>query len=125
MDVDARLEAIEAENERLRARVRELEEAMGMDFLAPLEFGLTGCESRVLGILLARDICTKKAIYAALYDSFIDDRDREPKIVDVFICKIRKKVRPFGVEILTVWGVGYQMDAAAKDLVRSFMLRAA
>ncbi|WP_375599346.1 winged helix-turn-helix domain-containing protein [Devosia sp. Naph2] len=35
--------------------------------------------------------------------------DREIKIVDVFICKARKKLKPLGLEIGTVWGRGYRI----------------
>lgn len=31
------------------------------------------------------------------------------KIIDVFICKIRKKLEPLGVSIDTVWGRGYRI----------------
>lgn len=35
--------------------------------------------------------------------------DREIKIVDVFVCKARKKLAAVGVEIETVWGQGYRI----------------
>lgn len=35
--------------------------------------------------------------------------DRELKIVDVFICKARKKLTPLGIKIGTVWGKGYRI----------------
>jgi hypothetical protein len=74
----------------------------------PIEWGLTGSEARVFGCLLERENASKDAIMATLYRD--DGRDEaEIKIVDVFICKIRKKVRPFGIEITTLWGAGYAM----------------
>lgn len=33
------------------------------------------------------------------------------KIVDVFVCKMRKKLRPYGITIDTVWGRGYLLTA--------------
>ncbi|MER9912667.1 winged helix-turn-helix domain-containing protein [Mesorhizobium sp. M0050] len=33
----------------------------------------------------------------------------ELKIIDVFVCKLRKKLKPLGVEIQTVWGQGYRL----------------
>jgi two-component system cell cycle response regulator CtrA len=124
VDVDARVEALEMENERLRLRVEELEAAMGMDLVAPLHFGLTGSQSRVLGVILARDVATKEAIMAALYEDVCRDR-AEPKIVDVFACKLRAKLKKFGIEIATVWGVGYAMSPQAKALVREHITGAA
>lgn len=40
--------------------------------------------------------------------SFIDDAP-EIKIVDVFICKIRKKIAGLGITIQTIWGEGYRL----------------
>lgn len=116
MNVDARLEAVAAENDRLRARIDQLEDAMGMNFLTPIEWGLTGSETRVFGVLMARELATKQAIMAALYRDVTKD-EAEIKIVDVFICKARKKLKPFGIDIETRWGEGYYLTAAMKAKV--------
>lgn len=68
---------------------------------------LTGRETDVL-TALARAfprIVSKERIMDALYG----DQPEEPymKIVDVFICKLRKKLAPIGVEIDTARGIGY------------------
>lgn len=118
MDADARLEALEAENGRLRDRIQQLEDVMGMSFLPPVEWRLTGSEGAVVGVLLARECATKDAIMAALYRDTSKD-EAEIKIVDVFICKIRKKLKPFGISIETRWGVGYYLTPAAKALIHA------
>lgn len=121
MNIDARLEAVEMENERLRDRVSELEEAMGMRFLTPVEWRLTGSEGRVFGVLMEREVATKQAIMTALYRTDGMRDEAEIKIVDVFICKVRKKLQAFDIKIETRWGEGYFMAAAAKDHVRRLM----
>ncbi len=108
MDVDARIEALEERVELLQERVHQLEGAMGMLILAPPEWGLTPSEMRVLGVLLARELATKDAIMSALYRDNGKD-EAEVKIVDVFVCKIRRKLKAFGFEISTRWGVGYEI----------------
>ncbi len=42
-------------------------------------------------------------------------RSEEPgiKIVDVFICKLRRKIKPFGVSINTIWGQGWALERKA------------
>ena len=115
MDVDARLEALEAENERLRDELDLLKESLGMDFIAPIEWGLTGSETKVFGRLLKTPVATKDALMATLYRDTGRD-EAEIKIVDVFICKMRKKLAPFDIEIHTVWGVGYQLTPQSKAL---------
>lgn len=117
LDDGARERALEAAIARLEDRVAELEAAMGLGVLTPLEWGLTRNEARLVGALLERELLTKDAAMAALY------RDRgadepEIKIVDVFVCKARKKLKPFGVEIGTRWGEGYFMTGPAKAEAR-------
>lgn len=108
MDASARIEALEAENERLMRRIDQLEAAWGMGFVAPIEWRLTPSEQRVMGVLLKRDVATKDAIMATLYRA--DGRDEaEIKIVDVFICKMRRKLKAFGIVIVTHYGMGYAL----------------
>lgn len=118
MDVDARIEALEAERERLQARIEQLEGAMGMHFAAPVSWLLTPHEARVLGVLLAREVATKDAIMAALYRDAGKD-EAEIKIVDVFVCKLRKKLRPLGFSIETLWGRGYFLKPETKAAVEA------
>ena len=120
MAVDARLEAVEAENEMLRARIEQLEDIVGMRMPAPIVFGFTGSERRVFGILMKRDVATKDMMMHALY-SGRPDECVEIKIVDVFVCKMRSKLKRYNVSIETVWGVGYRLKPETKDKVRSMM----
>lgn len=119
MDLAARLETVEAENDVLRERIAILEEQLGARLPAPVCFGLSGSEARVFGHLYTREMATKNSIMAILYQSMGRD-EAEPKIVDVFVCKLRKKLKPFGVAIETVWGNGYAMPAAAKARAKTF-----
>ena len=118
MDESARIKALEAENERLCQRVEQLESSMGLvGFIPPVEWRLTSSEARVVGVLLKREVATKDAIMAALYRA--DARDEaEVKIVDVFICKIRKKLKPLGIQITTRWGQGYCIEGRAELAAR-------
>lgn len=53
-------------------------------------------------------VATKEEIMEWLYQLSPDDPP-EIKIVDVFICKIRKKLKPLGISIGTHWGRGYSL----------------
>lgn len=82
-----------------------LEDALGVTVSPPMSFRLTGAEARVFGVILSRPMATKEMIMTALYsDRHHDDDIAEPKIADVFVCKMRTKLKPFGVMIETVWG---------------------
>lgn len=124
MDAEARIEALTARNEALQMRVEQLEAAMGMDLLPPVEWLLTATEARVLGVLMVRECATKDAIMAALYRDVNRD-EAQIKIVDVFVCKIRSKLRRFGVEIQTRWGVGYYLTAETKAAIAGHFTKVA
>lgn len=124
MDVDARIDALHAEVDRLQGRVEDLEAAMGMNFVTPLGWGLTGAEMRIFGVLLAREMATKDALMAALYRDLGKD-EAQVKIVDVLVCKMRKKLVPLGIVIETIWGQGYRLTPAAKAQVQALMSPAA
>ena len=70
---------------------------------------LTGKEFRIVEFLALRkgSVLSKTAFLSHLYDSI---NEPEPKIIDVFICKLRRKLEiagARGVSIDTVWGQGY------------------
>lgn len=107
--MDELLERQRQEIEQLRERVRQLEDILAPPGTPiPLEWRLTGKEARVFAHLTTRDVATKESIMLALYSDRADEGP-EMKIVDVFICKMRKKIEPFGVTINTVWGTGYSL----------------
>lgn len=120
MDQLARLEALEAENDRLRDRCLFLEEAMGLTVEAPVFLGLTTHEARLFGALLKRPMVSKAGVMATLYSERPDD-EPEMKIVDVYVCKIRKKLKPYGIEIETIWGQGYRMTEAMRAKASSMI----
>lgn len=72
----------------------------------------TGHEHTILRLLATRKNATvsKEAIMDALYTNDADEA--ESKIVDVYICKIRAKLRDHGVAgcLQTVWGKGYVLN---------------
>lgn len=110
-DLEAMVAALEAENERLRDEIEMLKMDWGARFIAPLQFKLTPKETLMFGRLLRGGLCSKNLLMAALYTAGADD-DPEIKIVGVFICKMRKKIAPWGLRIDTIWGHGYQMSGA-------------
>ena len=118
MDIAARLDAVNAENDMLRERIAALE---GVLFAAhqdvPVQWNLTPSERRVFGVLLSRAVATKDAIMLALYGDRIDE-GAEPKIADVFICKMRKKLAPWGVMIRTLRAEGWALDERSRAALK-------
>ena len=77
--------------------------------VAGAQVPLTGKELRIVEFLALRkgSVLSKTAFLSHLYAGMDEP---EPKIIDVFICKLRRKLElagASGVNIDTVWGQGY------------------
>ncbi len=72
---------------------------------------MTRGEAAVAAAIARNGRANRAAIWHALYGGMGDDEQREPKIIDVFVCKLRKKLGPVGITIETIWGSGYSMSA--------------
>jgi two-component system, cell cycle response regulator CtrA len=80
------------------------------------EVHLTGKEYAILELLVLRKgmVLTKEAFLNHLYGGMDEP---EMKIIDVFICKLRKKLAQAGADNLigTVWGRGYMVREPNED----------
>lgn len=112
---------LESEIAELREQNATLEGMLGFRLEVPLVYGLTNHEARLLGLLMKRDLVTKDMAHTGLYGLRTGGADVEIKIIDVFVCKMRRKLKPFGVEIETVWGQGYRMTAENKAVVNAML----
>jgi two-component system cell cycle response regulator CtrA len=88
---------------------------------------LTGKEYSILELLVLRKgmVLTKEAFLNHLYGGMDEP---EMKIIDVFVCKLRKKLAQAGADnmIGTIWGRGYMIrepSAAHDDRVPPVPLR--
>ena len=70
-------------------------------------FELNAYEERALKALLSRTQWTKESLLASIYIDVSADEVPEIKTVDVLICKLRRKLKRFGIVIDTYWGDGY------------------
>jgi len=81
------------------------------------EVHLTGKEYAILELLVLRKgmVLTKEAFLNHLYGGMDEP---EMKIIDVFVCKLRKKLALAGAENLigTVWGRGYMIREPAGEV---------
>ncbi|WP_051229203.1 winged helix-turn-helix domain-containing protein, partial [Pleomorphomonas oryzae] len=75
------------------------------------ELGLTLGEAKILQCLMQSTACTKPHLHSAV------SPDAEPKIIDVFVCKIRAKLNKFQIQIKTIWGIGYAISDEDKRAI--------
>lgn len=113
-----RIAFLEDKVSELEERVAQLEAMeLGTGWQPPVDLCLTPAEATLLGALVARERCSKEILLEASRTSGLGYRrdEVEPKIVDVFICKLRRKLDPFGIQVRTLWGHGYAIDVADRD----------
>lgn len=83
----------------------------------PLEWGLTPHEVEIVAAMAAREFLGKEQIRTVLYAGIPQGEERHWKNADVYIFKIRAKLKPFGVEIRTIWARGWQFDKEWRDKI--------
>lgn len=81
-------------------------------------FGLTANQARVFLVILALGYAPKTTIHAAV----LKQRQVNDKLVDVYVCNLRKRLRLHDIAIKTHWGIGYEIEAA--DRARAVRLLA-
>ena len=111
--------------EALRERIQELEEQLGIvsteaDGLFRLP--VTAMQTRMLGVLMKFDLCSRERLFFALYSDRPDSNWPDDRLIDVQISHIRKKLAPRSISIKTKWGQGWYMEAEDKQKVRDWVL---
>ena len=118
--------ALRREVEALRDALEAMRGALASDAgVKIIELAkLTYSERMLLGLLMRRHRATKDQMMTMLY---ADRPDEEPdsKILDVMICKMRKKLSPYGVEIRTIHGAGYELTPTSREKIKALMAEAA
>jgi DNA-binding response OmpR family regulator len=71
----------------------------------------TKLESRILVVLLRRGHASREQLHDVVESNRGNPVDvTHEKIVDVVVCKLRKKLTPLGVNLHTVHSIGYEMS---------------
>ena len=79
-------------------------------------YGLTGAEATMFSVLLRRAEVVRETLHTAI-KKIGAGKETGIKIVDVFICKMREKLKRHGIFIFTIWGKGYFLDPDGRKLV--------
>jgi len=82
-------------------------------------FGFTQMQAALFDIFVNRG--DHPSAKGALLDALYDDHDDppEPKVLDVMVCQMRKKLPPGAIS--TVWGLGYVLTGAGREAAGKVM----
>jgi two-component system cell cycle response regulator CtrA len=115
-DWQARAMELQRENEELRAL---LAEQNAPSLLPQAVFGFTRSEAIVFSILMRHRAPHRETFMQGLYGE--SNNPPEGKVLDIFICKMRKKLRPHGIEIKTINAEGFMIPEDGKARARELM----
>lgn len=87
---------------------------------------LTRLQASFMMVLLKRNEVDKDTLHhvvesqRAIRQSRPDNMEEtDPKMVDVVICNMRKRLKPLGISITTVWGHGYFLNDISRKVVEN------
>lgn len=84
---------------------------------------LTRTQRKFVNLLLAKDgVCTKEHLYDALY-SANQNYKPHPKVLRTMLGVIRRQLEPLGIEIKTVFGIGYIIPPESKAKLIELIMR--
>jgi hypothetical protein len=107
---------------------RRLQELLGASDLPPAEFGgvrFTPSERAILAVLLKNPRVSRAGILAATHDPAAGDDDRDEKLVDVFVSKMRTRLGALGCSIDHTGGGVFRLSLDDKTTLRRLIGRAA
>jgi DNA-binding response OmpR family regulator len=119
--VQASFDAMKIENDNLRAEIASLREQLKASGAEPhppipVSWGLTRTEARLLEPLMRRECVGRESMMDFLYGHCA--MPPGDKIIDVFVCKIRKKLAPLGASIASRWGFGYYIPPDERAMLK-------
>ena len=91
--------------------LRNVLSSVGRDNISEvIQYGFTPTESQVVLAIFSDKVQSKEMIYNLIYGLRSNGELVDPKIIDVLVCGIRKKLltKGWGVKIETIWGRGYR-----------------
>jgi DNA-binding response OmpR family regulator len=82
-----------------------------------VHFSLPHSEGQALATLMEQDLVSRKQMHAAVAGSPKVD----PRIIDVVVCKLRRKIRPHGIEISTARNQGFYLTPPSRAKIRKLL----
>lgn len=104
--------------EELEEELRQLRAAAAEPKPAPREWELSPQEAILAWMLIERPLVTARRFFEQREAQSPDLVDESPTLFKTLTYHLRRKLAPWGVEILTRWGVGYELAPATRERMR-------
>jgi hypothetical protein len=90
-------------------------------------FHITRLQASLLAVLIVRNEVSKDTMHQIIESRRPPGKEEtDPKMVDVVICHLRKRLKPFSLKINTLWACGYYMEPqqrkAILEMVNKYVL---
>jgi DNA-binding winged helix-turn-helix (wHTH) protein len=76
---------------------------------------LTASEGRILLLMTDHEMMAKGRLHELVAP------EADMKVIDVFVCKLRKRLALLQLRIETIWGRGYRLDAASRRTLAAML----
>ncbi len=103
-------------------RIHLLKKELGAEVQDIPALGLRHTPARIFSVLMAKSSVPVSSLLNIIYADRAAERDI-PSIetIKVFVWTLRNKLKPYGIEIETVWGEGWRMTEANKAKARKII----
>jgi hypothetical protein len=90
-------------------------------------FKITRLQASFLAVLLNRNEVSKDTLHQVIESRRPPGKEEtDPKMVDVVICLLRQRLRPFNLKITTLWACGYFIEPVQRkqilEMVNNYVL---
>lgn len=90
-------------------------------------FKVTRLQASLLAVLINRNEVSKDTMHQIIESRRAPGKEEtDPKMVDVVICHLRKRLKPFNLKINTLWACGYYIEPVQRkqilEMVNSYVL---
>ena len=94
--------------DELKEQVRQLKKLLVPPFVTPIEWGLTAQQQTLFCMLLTRDRVTRD-MFNAVAITRPSTKNAANQCCDMAVYHLRKKLKKFGVQVKTEWGLGWRL----------------
>lgn len=111
-----------SEVERLRDRVEKLEKSIGLKVVGWPVAGMSAMEWQMAQLLLRRQRISRESAFDAIYGSHHEsDQPESLRVIDTIVCRMRKRLRGYGITVKNVWHEGYYLDADSRSRLKELV----